>query len=74
MIKPLQEVIFRPIDGIWRDAEGCVLADLLADYDIIVDDRCQFARLYDYERRLIIYYRASAGKVTLTIWRMLSGE
>lgn len=70
MVKPLQNIIFRPVDGIWQDAEGHVLADVLASYDIIVDDRCQFARLYDYERRLVIYYRASAGKVLLTCWRM----
>lgn len=70
MIKPLQDIIFRPVDGMWQDAEGNIMADVLASYDIIVDDRTQFARLYDYERMLRIYYRASAGKVTLTIWRI----
>lgn len=73
MIKPLQEITFRPVDGVWMDAEGHVLADVLALYEIVVDDRCQFARLYDYERVLVIYYRASAGKITLTIWRMGKG-
>lgn len=71
MIKPLQEVIFRPVEGVWQDAQGCILSDFLASYEIIVDDRCQFARLYDYGRMILIYYRASAGKVTITIWRLL---
>ena len=70
MAKPLQEVKFFPIDGMWRDAFGNILADFLAKYDIIVDDRCQFMRLYDYQRKLCIYYRASAGKVELTLWRI----
>ena len=70
MHKPLQDIRFRPVDGIWQDAEGHVLADVLASYDIILDDRTQFARLYDYERELVIYFRAAALKATLTIWRM----
>lgn len=70
MIKPLQEIIFRPVDGIWQDAEGHVLADVLTLYDLVIDDRAQFVRLYDYERMLKIYFRASAGKVMLTIWRL----
>lgn len=70
MIKPLQEVSFFLIEGIWQDVEGHILADFLASYDIIVDDRTQFARLYDYERMILIYYRASAGKVVITIWRI----
>lgn len=70
MVKPLQDIIFRQIDGIWQDADGCVLADFLANYEIIVDDRTQFARLYDYDRMLCIYYRATAGKVQITIWRI----
>lgn len=72
-MKPLLEYIFHEIGGMWRDIaypEQRVLADVLKDYDIIVDDRCQFARLYDYERMIYFYYRASAGKVTLTLWRI----
>lgn len=72
-MKPLQEYIFREIGGMWRDSaypEQRVLADVLKDYDIIVDDRCHFARLYDYDRMICFYYRASAGKVTLTLWRI----
>lgn len=70
MTKPLLEIIFRPVDGIWQDAEGHVLADVLASYDIIVDDRTQFARLYDYERMICFFFRSYAGKVTLTLWRI----
>lgn len=71
MVKPLQDIAFFLMpDGIWRDVEGHILADVLANYDIIVDDRCQFARLYDYERKFIIYYRVYGGKITLTIHRM----
>ena len=70
MTKPLQETSFFQIDGIWQDAFGNVLADFLTRYDIIIDDRCQFARLYDYERMISIWYRAYGGKVTITIWRI----
>ena len=69
MAKPLKEMIFRPIDGIWRDcSNGAVLADVLNEYDIIVDDRAEFIRLRDYDRNVSIWYRASAGKITITIW------
>lgn len=69
MTKPISEMIFREIGGKWTDAStGRVLADVFAEYDILIDDRCQFARLYDYSREICIYYRASAGKVTITIW------
>ena len=70
MVKPLQEVSFFPMGDVWQDVEGHVLADFLASYDIIVDDRTEFARLRDYQRRLSIWYRAGAGKVRITIWRL----
>ena len=55
MTKPLNEMTFRPIDGVWRDCStGAVLADVLQMYDIIVS----------------IWYRATAGKVTLTILKL----
>lgn len=73
MTKPIHEFIFREIGGVWRDlSTGRVLADLLSEYEIIVDDRCQFARLYDYSRRVLFLYRASAGKVTLTLFTLAS--
>lgn len=69
MTKPISKMIFREIGGTWQDAStGRVLADVLSEYGIIVDDRCQFARLYDYSLDICIYYRASAGKVTIDIW------
>lgn len=64
-------MIFREIGGTWTDAStGRVLADVLAEYEIIVDDRTEFARIRDYERNILIFFRASAGKVTITIWEM----
>ena len=70
MMKPLQDVSFYPIEGIWRDVYGNVLADFLASYDLVIDDRMEFARMHDYERKITIWYRASAGKVRITIWRL----
>lgn len=70
MAKPLQESNFFLIDGAWRDTYGNILADVLAKYGLLIDDRTQFARIYDYERMIIFYFRASAGKITLTIWRI----
>lgn len=70
MVKPLQELVFHHIMGMWQTPTGNILADVLAEYEIIVDDRTQFARLYDYARGIVFYYRASAGKVTLTLWRL----
>lgn len=71
MTKPICEMIFREIGGTWTDAStGRVLADVLAEYEIIVDDRTEFARIRDYVRNILIFFRASAGKVTITIWEM----
>lgn len=68
MTKPVKEMIFRPIDGIWQDcSNGAVLADVLSEYELVIDDRAEFIRLKDYQRNLSIYYRASAGKITITI-------
>lgn len=71
MTKPLREMIFRDIDGIWRDCStGAVLADVLSAWDMVVDDRAEFIRLRDYERNVSIWYRASAGKIKITIWSL----
>lgn len=72
MSKPLREYIFRPVDGIWTEISGTghTLAEVLSQYQIIVDDRCNFARLYDYDQRIIFLYHASAGKATLTLLKM----
>lgn len=68
-MKPIVEYTFRPMPDIWTDAStGEVLADVLTGYDIIIDDRCEFARFKDYDRHMYIWYRAGAGKITITIW------
>lgn len=68
MTKPVKEMIFRPIDGIWQDcSNGAVLADVLSEYELVIDNRAEFIRLKDYQRNLSIWYRASAGKITITI-------
>lgn len=70
MVKPLKEMTFRPMGDFWSDKDGNVLADVLKRYGLVIDDRMQFGRFYDYDvtPAICIYYRASAGKVTITIW------
>lgn len=73
MVKPLKDYDFRLIGGVFRDIkyqEQELLTDVLTKYDIIVDDRTQFARLYDYVRDIVIYYRSHGNVVTITIWKM----
>lgn len=64
------EYIFRLVDGVWRDVtgRGDILADILVKYGILLDDRTQFARLYDYDEGVCFTYRAYSGaKITLSI-------
>lgn len=73
MVKPLKDYDFRLIGGVFRDIkyqEQELLTDVLTKYEIIVDDRTQFARLYDYEREIVIYYRSHGNVVTIKIWKM----
>lgn len=70
MIKPLQTFNFFLIEDMWRDVDGRILADVLSMYDLIIDERTQFARIYDYHRWILFYFRASAGKISLTLWRI----
>lgn len=69
-VKPLKEMTFRPMGDVWSDGDGNILADVLEQFGLVIDDRMQFGRFYDYDvtPAICIYYRASAGKVTLTIW------
>ena len=61
--------VFRPVAGIWSDAEGHVLADVLAEYGLTIDERTRFARIYDYETMQCFWYRAyGAYKIMLTIY------
>lgn len=69
MVKPKLNLVFRLIDGLWQSAEGMILAEFLAERGIVMDDRTQFARLYDYDVNECIYYRAyGSQKITITIW------
>lgn len=72
MTKPIKELIFRPIEGIWTDTRENVgtLADFLAAKNLLIDDRTQFARIYDYEEGVCYMYRASACKVSIEIWKI----
>ena len=70
MSKPINEQIFRQVDGVWMDAQGQVLADVIRENELVIDDRCQFARFYDYVRDLCIYYRVAGGKIVLTFWNI----
>lgn len=73
MVKPIHDYQFRLVQGVWRDVlgnNGDILANVLEDYDIVVDDKAEFIRFKDYERGYSIYYRAFGGKITLTIWKL----
>lgn len=61
--------VFRPVDGRYLDADGNIMADVLADYGLTIDGRTQFARLYDYDAMELYEFRAySAYKISLTIY------
>lgn len=70
MAKPIQTLIFRPINGIWTDTRenAGILADFLAANNLLIDDRTQFARIYDYDEGIEYLYRASADKVEVEMW------
>ena len=69
----IDSYVFRPIDGVWRDVKGNgeILADVLQFYDLLVDDKCQFARFYDYDNNRCIWLRAyGSQKIELTIYKL----
>lgn len=70
MSKPNRTLIFRPINGIWTETRenAGILADFLAANNLLIDDRAQFARIYDYDEGIEYLYRASAGKVEIEMW------
>lgn len=72
MTKPLNEYVFRPIEGQWVDVKNNagLLADFLGERSLLVDDRTQFARIYDYDEGILYYYRAGAGSVRITLWAL----
>lgn len=71
-MRPEKVMVFRPIGDAWQDpATGRVLADVLAAFNLVVDDKCVFARFKDYEAGLSIWYRAySEAKISLTFWKL----
>lgn len=69
MVKPKLFLVFRPVEGRWLSAEGTLLADFLSGRGMVIDDRTQFARLYDYDECECIVYRAyGCQKITITIY------
>lgn len=72
MSKPLHQYRFRQIDGIWQDTRenAGTLADFLSARDLLIDDRTQFARIYDYDAGWCIFYRAQAGMVEIEEWKL----
>ncbi len=72
MSKPLHSYQFRQIEGIWQDTRenAGILADFLAARNLMIDDRTQFARIYDYDAGWCIFYRAQAGLVEVQEWKL----
>lgn len=72
MRKELYKHVFVPVNGIWTDVsspEPATLAQVMHSLDMIIDDRTQFARLYDYERGIEIWYRAyGAMRITIDLY------
>lgn len=69
--EPLKQYIFRYVDGMWRDVRdyNYLLSDFFTEYDVNFDERIEFARFYDYDRNICIWYRAyNQAKVTVDIW------
>lgn len=68
MGKSAFEMTFVVVDGVWRDitsSTGKILADVLLDYNLEIDNRTQFARLYDYQIGYRIEFRAYGGQIKL---------
>lgn len=71
MRKPIREYHFRIIDGMWRDIDTAeILADVLLEHDLLIDDRTQFARMPDYDRGVNYWFRHWGGNITLTLWKI----
>ena len=72
MKHPLKTLIFRPISGMWTEIgnNAGLLSDYLAERSLLIDDRTQFARIYDYDAGVLYMYRATAGKVSIEEWKI----
>lgn len=69
--EPLLDLTFRNLGGAWCEIHdlNLLLSDVLSKYDILFDERTQFARLYDYDRNVVFWIRAyTMAKVTITLW------
>lgn len=72
MNKPIKKIIFQPMQGIWQDdaSDSGTLAETLQRLGIIIDDRTQFARLYDYEKGIQINVHIGARNTYIEIWQL----
>lgn len=72
MSKPLHLYQFRQIEGVWQDTRenAGILADFLAARNLLIDDRTQFARIYDYDAGWCVFIRAQAGLVEVEEWKL----
>lgn len=72
MNKPLKEMVFRNVGGIWRNVAGdsAILADVLGALELQIDDKCEFARFKNYDMNISIWYRRIGGKITITLWQL----
>lgn len=73
MVQPLKTYVFRPVDNAWVDVKGDgeLLADVLDYYDLVIDDKCEFARFRDFERNIEIWYRMRAALcISIDVWAL----
>lgn len=72
MSKPQQSFRFRQINGIWQETRenAGILADFLVTRNLLIDDRTQFARIYDYEEGVCYWYRVDGGLITIDVWKI----
>lgn len=75
MVQPLKTYVFRPVNDAWVDVKGDgeLLADVLRCYDLVIDDKCEFARFKDLEHNLEIWYRVRGALcISIDVWELVS--
>lgn len=73
MNKPIKKYLFYEVEGIWVNVlgESKTCAQVLDELNIIIDDKCNFARFYDYENNIMILYKAlTPRKIEIYIWKI----
>lgn len=73
MVQPLKTYVFRPINDVWVDVKGDgeLLADILLRYDLVIDDKCEFARFKVLEYNLEIWYRVRGAMcISIDVWEL----